>query len=332
MAEYRTLRKSFWQDPYVENIDAGMKLLYLYLITNSNTNNVGLMEISHKRIAYETGLEISEIKKYLSQMEEDKKLVNDGNFILLLKFIKHQCSTSPKIIDGLKYIFKEIESKKIKESLSIEYNEIFSSLSTTVNPMHTPSVPNAYPIDTLSIPYQNPIDTIGGIGKGKGKEELRNKHIVKLNYEDTEQAKVSNVCFLDSENADFENSCNKPSLEYLQLRDAYSLHARPEPVLTGHIEFKKLVKDKRLPPMSRLLDDIAKRFDKKNHAKGYAVSFARYLREEHWNAEIQTLPTLPSKIPKQNLSAGELSRQNGLAAIRELKELEEQTRSNAYEQ
>ena len=33
MAEYRTIKMSFWNDPYVEELSASGKLLYMYLFT-----------------------------------------------------------------------------------------------------------------------------------------------------------------------------------------------------------------------------------------------------------------------------------------------------------
>ena len=58
MAEYRTIRMAFWNDPFVEDLEAGEKLLYLYLFTCPHTSNLGVMEVSRRKIAFETGLDI----------------------------------------------------------------------------------------------------------------------------------------------------------------------------------------------------------------------------------------------------------------------------------
>ena len=40
MATYRTIRMAFWSDPYIENLSASEKLLYLYLFSCPHTNNL----------------------------------------------------------------------------------------------------------------------------------------------------------------------------------------------------------------------------------------------------------------------------------------------------
>ena len=56
MATYRTIRMAFWSDPYIETLSASEKLLYLYLFSCPHTNNLGLLAVSRRRMAYDTGL------------------------------------------------------------------------------------------------------------------------------------------------------------------------------------------------------------------------------------------------------------------------------------
>ena len=56
MAEYRTIRMGFWTDPYIEELDAKAKLLYIYLFTGPYTNNLGIVEATRRKIAYETAM------------------------------------------------------------------------------------------------------------------------------------------------------------------------------------------------------------------------------------------------------------------------------------
>jgi len=50
VAEYRTMRVSFWDDPYIESLQPLDKLLYIYLFTNPHVNNLGILDISHKKL------------------------------------------------------------------------------------------------------------------------------------------------------------------------------------------------------------------------------------------------------------------------------------------
>lgn len=52
MATYRTIRMAFWSDPYIETLSASEKLLYLYLFSCPHTNNLGLLAVSRRRMAY----------------------------------------------------------------------------------------------------------------------------------------------------------------------------------------------------------------------------------------------------------------------------------------
>ena len=44
MAEYRTIRINFWNDPFIEELDPKAKLLYIYLFTCPHANNLGIIE------------------------------------------------------------------------------------------------------------------------------------------------------------------------------------------------------------------------------------------------------------------------------------------------
>ena len=98
MAEYRTLRMTFWNDPYVEELGPEGRLFYLYLITCPHTNNLGFLEVSRRRMAYETGLSEEVLLRLLSEAEAAGKIVADGACLWLVNFVKHQASTSPKLV------------------------------------------------------------------------------------------------------------------------------------------------------------------------------------------------------------------------------------------
>lgn len=145
MAEYRTVKMSFWTDPYVEGLTAEGKLLYLYLFTCPYTNNLGVLETTTRRIAYETGLDAGEVKDLLGDMERSGKVTIDGNCILLKHFIRHQCSTSPKIIASLQALFGSISSSVVRDALCRHYPKIFNTENMV-------SIPYEYHNDSVGIP------------------------------------------------------------------------------------------------------------------------------------------------------------------------------------
>ena len=125
MAEYRTLRMTFWNDPYVEELGPQGRLLYLYLITGPYTNNLGVLEVSVRRMAYETGLAQDEVERLLDEAEKAGKLVRDGSVIWVANFVKHQASTSPRLVQSLRTLYLRLSSAKIRAAAERRYPELF---------------------------------------------------------------------------------------------------------------------------------------------------------------------------------------------------------------
>ncbi|WP_165177399.1 hypothetical protein [Desulfovibrio sp. ZJ369] len=147
MAEYRTVRMSFWNDPYIEGLDTKAKLLYLYLFTGPYANNLGILEVTRRKIAYETAMSQQDVDKYLADFEANGKIVCDSahNLIFLTRFIRHQTSTSPKILQGLKQLTASIPSPIIAKALCVRYPQVYG-IETY------PPIPYLYPMPTVCIP------------------------------------------------------------------------------------------------------------------------------------------------------------------------------------
>ena len=160
MAEYRTIRMAFWNDPFVEGLEAGEKLLYLYLFTCPHTNNLGVLEVSRRKIAFETGLDVATVNAGLEKLEKAGKIVTDAAFILLTRFIRHQTTTSPKIAQALKGMLAGVSSAKLRHALFLGYPRIFGGLSQSGYPMDTVSIGYQDHTDTVSILYPDPIHTV----------------------------------------------------------------------------------------------------------------------------------------------------------------------------
>lgn len=159
MAEYRTVKMSFWTDPYIEELPTEGKLLYMYLFTCPHTNNLGVVETTMKRISYETGIDQKKVNTLLAEMERNGKIVRDGSYIWLTHFVKHQCSTSPKIKQSIKNILFELSSAKIRNIVCIRYASLLeftdeekAQLDTLSKNDSEQKIPYAYPISEPQIP------------------------------------------------------------------------------------------------------------------------------------------------------------------------------------
>lgn len=102
-ATFRTIRRTFWTDPYIESMPPARKLLYIYLFTSPHTNNLGVLNTTTRRIAFETGMTEDEVKEHLNVLEQQdgKVALDDGSCggglsILVVNFIKHQWHDLPQ--------------------------------------------------------------------------------------------------------------------------------------------------------------------------------------------------------------------------------------------
>jgi hypothetical protein len=90
MSKLRSVSTAFWSDPFIEDLSANEKLLFLYFITNDKTNMLGIYEVSIKKISFDTGLNSEIINSSLKKFELLCKVRYVNNHIILVNYIKHQ--------------------------------------------------------------------------------------------------------------------------------------------------------------------------------------------------------------------------------------------------
>ena len=138
MATYRTIRMSFWNDPAIESLPPADKLLYLYLFTCPHANNLGVLSVTVRKIAFETGLDEDDVREFLEDLEFDGRIVMEDGDIWVCGFIRHQCSTSPKILTSLRALLPTVESAAIRRAILKRYPHLFEAAP--------------YPSDRVSLP------------------------------------------------------------------------------------------------------------------------------------------------------------------------------------
>lgn len=138
MATYRTIRMAFWNNPAIEDMPPEQKLLYLYLFTSPHTNNLGVLSVTVRKIAFETGLDEDDVRDFLEDLEFDGRIIMEDGDIWVCGFIRHQCSTSPKILTSLRALLPTVESAAIRRAILERYPHLFGAAS--------------YPSDRVSLP------------------------------------------------------------------------------------------------------------------------------------------------------------------------------------
>ena len=114
------------------------KLLYLYLFTSPSTNNLGVLSVTVRKIAFETGLDEDDVREFLEDLEFDGRIVKEDGDIWVCGFIRHQCSTSPKILTSLRALLPTVESAAIRRAILKRYPHLFEAAP--------------YPSDRVSLP------------------------------------------------------------------------------------------------------------------------------------------------------------------------------------
>ena len=107
------------------------------------------------------------------------------------------------------------------------------------------------------------------------KKEERNNHPVE-SLENKEPTRVEDNTGADTGCAD------EPSIDFLELRQFWNEHFRPEGPLAGFGEYKQLRAARAYPGDSRIYADLQARIDGQFWNQGFAISLARYLRERTW--------------------------------------------------
>lgn len=91
----------FWVDPWVqESLNSLDRFLFLYLLTNDQTNLCGIYEISNFKMCFETGIEKETLLRAMFPRLEPK-VYREGNWVILVNFPKHQNTNNPSIIQGI---------------------------------------------------------------------------------------------------------------------------------------------------------------------------------------------------------------------------------------
>lgn len=208
MSTQRYIDTSFWDDSWIQELDPSEKLVYIYLLTNPLTNIAGVMELTMKRICFDTGFNNDTIDKILKKFETAKKVFRFQNYVIIRNFPKHQQLSSDKIYKGVAIILSKLPDDLLCYLEEIDYQF---------------EIKEAF--DTLCIPYTYPSNYLN-LNKNLNKN-------LNLNKNKMEKAKSKKLPLKEREP---ENNYERVEKTYLQLWDSlYSQKkvATENPIITN---------------------------------------------------------------------------------------------------
>lgn len=123
--------QAFWSDPDIEGSKPGIKLTALWLITNSQTNLLGICGASEGRFLFETGLKAEALPSALEALP--RAFVKVGGVIFVRNYVRHQFGSGEKLkrnnfFVALKSIFLGIKDEELKSIILKEYPEFEEAL------------------------------------------------------------------------------------------------------------------------------------------------------------------------------------------------------------
>lgn len=120
MAIYRHVHIEFWKDPKVlEELTPEDKLMFLYLMTNPNTTQIGVYKITKKQIAFELGYSIESVNAILERFENKHKIIkynNETREIGIKHWGRYNLKKGGKpIMDCIKKELSQVKDKELLE-------------------------------------------------------------------------------------------------------------------------------------------------------------------------------------------------------------------------
>ncbi|PGQ66232.1 replication protein [Bacillus cereus] len=114
MAIFRQVHTSFWNDVKVqEDFTPEDKYFFLYLLTNPQTKQIGVYQITKKQMAFETGYSHETIKALMQRFEDYHKIIkydNETRELVIFNWGKYNLKKAGKPVEDL--IKKELKEVK----------------------------------------------------------------------------------------------------------------------------------------------------------------------------------------------------------------------------
>lgn len=189
MAGYNQIHGEFWDDKYVETLDASECLLYNFFLTGPMVNSAGLYKITERKIAYYGRTDIETAHRIVQKFVEDGKIAYDGEVLWVKNYHKYnKWMLSPNAVKFVKGLLETIEVSEVKTAFVDFFRDVFSdntkkqeSVSEQLDTnIETVSKHVDTPSDTLSKPIQIPLGTTIQLNNYTDKQIVNNSSFEKL--------------------------------------------------------------------------------------------------------------------------------------------------------
>jgi hypothetical protein len=113
----RSINTRMWADPWFENLDPDFKLVWIYLLTNQQTNMLGIYEISERRVSNETSVPMPTVRKAFEGFAKASKgLLLESGYVVIVNWLKNQ-KLNPNMEKSCVEVWRKMPSEAKKEVL-----------------------------------------------------------------------------------------------------------------------------------------------------------------------------------------------------------------------
>ena len=188
---YRYIYTRFWLDNYILDLSTDEKLLFIYLLTNNKTNQLGIYEFNFKLCSFETDIPRDIVLEILQKFKNDKKIdySEENDEIFIINWLKYNVNKSPTVI---KNITANIENTRTEEFIKryIDDNKKYGIDIPYQYSTDRVSTPYQHGTDRVSTPYQHSTDRV--CLQEKEKEKEKEKETEKETKKEKENSSIDN--------------------------------------------------------------------------------------------------------------------------------------------
>ncbi|GKU27262.1 hypothetical protein CFOLD11_40890 [Clostridium folliculivorans] len=99
---YKIVQRDFWQDEKIMSMTTEERYLYLYLLTNPYSSNIGIYKITKEQIKEHTGYEIDKVCNMINSLISNYKVIaynEDTKEIAIEKWGKYNLIKGGKVME-----------------------------------------------------------------------------------------------------------------------------------------------------------------------------------------------------------------------------------------
>jgi hypothetical protein len=129
------IKSSLWSDDWFTEIKVDEKLIWIYLLSNDQSNIAGIYKTTPALIKRMTDIPVERVKSILAFFEEDRKAFYYKRYIIIANRVKYN-SDSPKITSGVIKIIRSLPKTVVKYLYSLPDTAIYEFVIENIGKNH----------------------------------------------------------------------------------------------------------------------------------------------------------------------------------------------------